>query len=279
MDYTYPYDTTPFVEYSVESVKDTLIDAIALVFIVMFLFLRNIRATIIPMLAIPYVLAGTMIILDLLGFNLNTLTLFALVLAIGLLVDDAIVVVENVERLMEEEGLSPLAATRKSMDQITGALVGIGVVLSAVFVPMAFLGGASGVIYQQFSVTIITAMLLSVLVAIIFTPAMCATMLRAHGESSEPKTAIGRFLAKLFSPILKLINGIVTYFNKGFDKVSDSYIVGIKNVLKRPWAFVIVLVLGLGFIGYQFMQLPKASCQMKTKGFLLEWGSTRTERL
>ncbi len=272
MDYTYPYDTTPFVEYSVESVKDTLIDAIALVFIVMFLFLRNIRATIIPMLAIPYVLAGTMIILDLLGFNLNTLTLFALVLAIGLLVDDAIVVVENVERLMEEEGLSPLAATRKSMDQITGALVGIGVVLSAVFVPMAFLGGASGVIYQQFSVTIITAMLLSVLVAIIFTPAMCATMLRAHGESSEPKTAIGRFLAKLFSPILKLINGIVTYFNKGFDKVSDSYIVGIKNVLKRPWAFVIVLVLGLGFIGYQFMQLPKSFLPDEDQGILIGMG-------
>ncbi len=269
LSYTFPYDTTPFVEYSVASVEETLIDAILLVFVVVFFFLKNIRATIIPMLAIPYVLAGTMIILDLLGFNLNTLTLFALVLAIGLLVDDAIVVVENVERIMEEDKLSPLEATRKSMDQITGALIGIGVVLSAVFVPMAFLGGASGVIYRQFSVTIITAMLLSVLVAIIFTPAMCATLLRDHTEPKEPKTAVGRFLKKLFSPITKVIALAVEYFNIGFDKLSNGYTRGITRVLKHPFVFVLVLVVGLAGIGYQFMQLPKSFLPDEDQGMLI----------
>ncbi len=269
MAYTFPYDTTPFVEYSVASVEHTLIEAIGLVFVIVFLFLKNIRATLIPMLAIPYVLAGTMIVLNALGFNLNTLTLFALVLAIGLLVDDAIVVVENVERIMEEEKISPLEATRKSMDQITGALVGIGVVLSAVFVPMAFLGGASGVIYRQFSVTIITAMLLSVLVAIIFTPAMCATLLRDHKEHHEPKTAVGRFFAKLFSPILKVIEVIVKYFNIGFDKVSDTYTAGITKVLKHPLMYVVVLAIGLGIIGHQFLQLPKSFLPDEDQGMLI----------
>ncbi len=269
MAYTYPYDTTPFVEYSVESVEHTLIEAIGLVFLIVFLFLKNIRATLIPMLAIPYVLAGTMIILSVLGFNLNTLTLFALVLAIGLLVDDAIVVVENVERIMEEEKLSPLEATRKSMDQITGALIGIGVVLSAVFVPMAFLGGASGVIYRQFSVTIITAMLLSVLVAIIFTPAMCATLLKDHREKREPKSALGRFLAKLFLPISTVIAGIVKYFNIGFDKVSDFYTASIARVLKHPLIYVLVLIVGLGIIAHQFMQLPKSFLPDEDQGMLI----------
>src|SRR5699024_4790835 len=232
MDYTYPYDTTPFVEQSVDGVVQTLIDAVILVFIVMFLFLKNLRATIIPLLAIPYVLSGTMLILNFFGFNLNTLTLFALVLAIGLLVVDAIVVVENVERLMEEEGLSPLEATRKSMTQITGALIGIGVVLSAVFVPIALFGGASRVIYRQFSITISTAMLLSVVVAIIFTPALCATILRRHDDESEPKSAVGRFLSKLFSPITKILFVIVKYFNLGFDKLSAAYGVTIRRILK-----------------------------------------------
>ena len=258
-----------FLNNIVESVVSTLIDAIILVFIVMFLFLKNIRATIIPMLAIPYVLAGTMLILDVLGFNLNTLTLFALVLAIGLLVDDAIVVVENVERIMEEEKISPLAATRKSMDQITGALIGIGVVLSAVFVPMAFLGGATGVIYRQFSVTIITAMLLSVLVAIIFTPAMCATLLSDHKDDGEPKSALGRFIVKILSPLIKLINVIVDYFNRGFDKVSASYTAGITRVLKRPVVYIGVLVIGLAFIGYQFTQLPKSFLPEEDQGILI----------
>lgn len=267
--YTFPYDTTPFVEYSVASVEETLIDAIILVFLVVFFFLKNIRATIIPMLAIPYVLAGTMLILDLLGFNLNTLTLFALVLAIGLLVDDAIVVVENVERIMEEEKVSPLEATRRSMDQITGALIGIGVVLSAVFVPMAFLGGATGVIYRQFSVTIITAMLLSVLVAIIFTPAMCATLLRDHKEHHVPKTALGRFFQKIFAPFNHVIGLAVKYFNIGFDKVSDTYTKTIAKVLKHPIIFVVLLIVGLGAIGYQFMKLPKSFLPDEDQGILI----------
>ncbi|PWD86843.1 efflux RND transporter permease subunit [Ignatzschineria cameli] len=267
--YTFPYDTTPFVEYSVASVEETLIDAIILVFVVVFFFLKNIRATIIPMLAIPYVLAGTMLILDLLGFNLNTLTLFALVLAIGLLVDDAIVVVENVERIMEEEKVSPLEATRRSMDQITGALIGIGVVLSAVFVPMAFLGGATGVIYRQFSVTIITAMLLSVIVAIIFTPAMCATLLRDHKEHHVPKTALGRFFQKIFAPFNHVIGLAVKYFNIGFDKVSDTYTKTIAKVLKHPIIFVVLLIVGLGAIGYQFMKLPKSFLPDEDQGILI----------
>ncbi len=182
------FDTTPFVEVSISGVVSTLIEAIVLVFLVMYLFLQNIRATIIPTIAVPVVLLGTFGILAAFGFSINTLTLFGVVLSIGLLVDDAIVVVENVERLMSEEGLSPLEATRKSMDQITGALVGIGLVISAVMVPMAFFGGSTGVIYRQFSITIVSAMGLSVLVAIILTPALCATMLKPVKKvSMHPK--------------------------------------------------------------------------------------------
>ncbi len=174
----YPYDTTPFVRLSIEEVVKTLLEAIVLVFLVMYLFLQNLRATLIPTIAVPVVLLGTFAILSALGFSINTLTMFGMVLAIGLLVDDAIVVVENVERVMAEEGLSPKEATRKSMGQITGALVGIALVLSAVFVPMAFLGGSVGAIYRQFSLTIVSAMVLSVLVALILTPALCATILK-----------------------------------------------------------------------------------------------------
>ena len=171
-------DTTPYVRKSIREVIKTLLEAIALVFIVMFLFLQNIRATLIPTIAVPVVLLGTFPVLLLFGFSINMLTMFAVVLAIGLLVDDAIVVVENVERLMAEEGLSPVAATRKSMDQISGALIGIATVLSAVFLPMAFLTGSAGVIYRQFSITIVSAMILSVIVAIVLTPALCATLLK-----------------------------------------------------------------------------------------------------
>lgn len=170
LDVVYPYDTTPFVDKSIEGVVHTLLEAIVLVFVIMYLFLQNFRATLIPTIAVPVVLLGTFAILSATGFSINTLTMFAMVLAIGLLVDDAIVVVENVERVMAEEGLSPLEATRKSMDQITGALVGIGLTLSAVFVPMAFMSGSTGVIYRQFSITIVSAMALSVLVALILTP-------------------------------------------------------------------------------------------------------------
>ncbi|MEC7256768.1 MAG: efflux RND transporter permease subunit, partial [Pseudomonadota bacterium] len=185
--YTIPYDTTPFVEISIHEVQKTLFEAIGLVFLVMLLFLQNLRATIIPTLAVPVVILGTFAILSLAGFTINTLTMLAMVLAIGLLVDDAIVVVENVERIMEEEGLSPREATRKSMGQITGALIGIALVLSAVFVPMAFFGGSTGAIYRQFSITIVSAMALSVVVALTLTPALCATLLKhkAHGASTK----------------------------------------------------------------------------------------------
>src|ERR1035441_8564267 len=171
-------DTTPYVRKSIKEVVKTLVEAIALVFLVMLVFLQDIRATLIPTIAVPVVLLGTFAALNVAGFSINMLTMFAVVLAIGLLVDDAIVVVENVERLMADEGLSPVEATRRSMDQITGALIGIATVLSAVFIPMAFLTGASGVIYRQFSITIVSAMVLSVTVAIVLTPALCATLLK-----------------------------------------------------------------------------------------------------
>lgn len=184
------YETTSFVKASIEDVVKTLLEAIALVFLVMYLFLQNFRATLIPTIAVPVVLMGTFSVLYAFGYSVNTLTMFAMVLAIGLLVDDAIVVVENVERIMSEEGLTPREATRKSMGQIQGALVGIAMVLSAVFVPMAFFGGTTGAIYRQFSITIVAAMVLSVLVAMILTPALCATLLKPlkkgehHGQKA-----------------------------------------------------------------------------------------------
>lgn len=178
LEIVYPYDTTPFVKISINEVVKTLVEAIMLVVVVMYLFLQNIRATLIPTIAVPVVLLGTFAVLAAFGYSINTLTMFAMVLAIGLLVDDAIVVVENVERVMQEEGLSPKEATKKSMGQIQGALVGIAMVLSAVFVPMAFFGGSTGAIYRQFSITIVSAMILSVLVAMILTPALCATILK-----------------------------------------------------------------------------------------------------
>ena len=183
----YPYDTTPFVRLSIEEVVKTLLEGIVLVFLVMYLFLQNLRATLIPTIAVPVVLLGTFAIMGLVGFSINTLSMFGLVLAIGLLVDDAIVVVENVERVMQEEGLSPRDATRKAMDQITGALVGVALVLSAVFVPVAFSGGSVGAIYRQFSLTIVAAMVLSVLVALILTPALCATILKPIPKGSPRK--------------------------------------------------------------------------------------------
>ena len=192
LEVVYPYDTTPFVKISIEEVVKTLFIAIGLVFLVMFLFLQNIRATLIPTIAVPVVLLGTFGILSACGFTINTLTMFAMVLAIGLLVDDAIVVVENVERVINEEGLPPKEATRKSMDQITGALVGIALVLSAVFVPMAFFGGSTGVIYRQFSITIVSSMILSVLVALILTPALCASsVVSSAGSTAGSTTAAG----------------------------------------------------------------------------------------
>ncbi len=180
LSYKIAYDTTTFVRISINEVIKTLFEAVVLVVLVMFIFLQNIRATLIPTVAVPVVLLGTFGVLSVLGYSINTMTMFGMVLAIGLLVDDAIVVVENVERIMREEHLDAREATRKSMDQITGALLGIALVLSAVLIPMAFFGGSTGVIYRQFSITIVSAMSLSVLVALTLTPALCATILKPH---------------------------------------------------------------------------------------------------
>ncbi|EDY84073.1 RND transporter, HAE1 family [Verrucomicrobiia bacterium DG1235] len=234
-----PFDNTPFVQVAIKGVVYTLLEAVALVFIVMFLFLQNWRATLIPTIAIPVVLLGTFGILSILGFSINMLTMFAMILAIGLLVDDAIVVVENVERLMSEEGLSPKEAARKSMDQITGALVGIGVVLSAVFVPMAFLGGATGVIYQQFSVTIVSAMGLSVIVAIVFTPALCATMLKPIEKGHHIKDT-----------------GFFGWFNLTFDRANNRYQDIVGKIIGHSKSFFAAFLVIVGLMVLLFLKLP-----------------------
>ncbi len=246
-----PFDTTPFVKVSIKGVVITLLEAIALVFVVMYLFLQNFRATLIPTIAVPVVLLGTFGILAALGFSINMLTMFAMVLAIGLLVDDAIVVVENVERLMSEEGLSPLEATRKSMDQITGALVGIGLVLSAVFVPMAFMSGSTGVIYRQFSATIVSAMGLSVLVAIVLTPALCATMLKpvAKGHQIADK-------------------GFFGWFNRTFERSSGKYQRGVHGILTRSKRFMAIFAALVVVMLLLFMRLPSSFLPAEDQGIL-----------
>ncbi len=244
------YDTTPFISASIDEVVKTLIEAVALVFLVMFVFLQNWRATLIPTLAVPVVLLGTFALLSAFGYSINTLTMFALVLAIGLLVDDAIVVVENVERVMSEEQISPLEATRKSMQQITGALVGVGMVLSAVFLPMAFFGGTTGVIYRQFSVTIVSAMTLSVVVAIVFTPALCATLLKPAGHHG-----LG---SRLFAP-----------FNRLVDRVTQRYEAGVAAMLKRSGRFLL-LYLALGAVmAWVLMRLPTSFVPEEDQGVLM----------
>lgn len=237
----YPYDTTPFVKLSIKGVVHTLIEAVVLVFLVMYLFLQNFRATLIPAIAVPVVLLGTFAVLYLFGFSINVLTMFAMVLAIGLLVDDAIVVVENVERIMSEEGLSPKEATKKSMDQITSALIGIALVLSAVFVPMAFFSGSAGAIYRQFSVTIVSAMALSVLVAMILSPSLCATFLKpvkkGHGEAST---------------------GFFGWFNRNFNKNREFFTNkanGMGRNIKRSFCVYAILIVGLMFL---FLRLPSS---------------------
>ena len=234
----YPYDTSPVVSASMKSVAMTLIEAIILVTLVMYLFLQNFRATLIPTLAVPVVLLGTFGLLAVFGFNVNTLTMFAMVLAIGMLVDDAIVVVENVERVMAEEGLGPEEATIKSMGQIQGALVGIGLVLSAVFVPMAFFGGSTGVIYRQFSITIVVAMTLSVIVALIFTPALCATLLKPLPKGHQAK------------------RGFFGWFNRKFDAGTNRFERGVGQVLKRKGAFMLVYLAIVALAGWMFQQIP-----------------------
>ncbi|CAM3470175.1 multidrug efflux RND transporter permease [Pseudomonas floridensis] len=252
MKVVYPYDTTPTVTESISGVVHTLIEAIVLVFLVMYLFLQNLRATIITTMTVPVVLLGTFGILAAFGFTINTLTMFGMILAIGLLVDDAIVVVENVERVMAEEHLSPKEATQKSMDQIQGALVGIAMVLSAVLLPMAFFGGSTGVIYKQFSITIVSAMALSVLVALIFTPALCATMLKPidpekHGQ---PK------------------RGFFGWFNRTFDRSVVSYENGVKRMVthKLP-AFVVYLIIVAGMV-WLFTRIPAAFLPEEDQGVI-----------
>ncbi|MGI2258513.1 efflux RND transporter permease subunit [Shewanella sp. GXUN23E] len=246
-----PFDTTPFVGKSIEGVVHTLLEAVVLVFLIMFLFLQNFRATLIPMIAVPVVLLGTFGILAITGFSINTLTMFAMVLAIGLLVDDAIVVVENVERIMAEEGCSPLEATRKSMDQITGALVGIGLTLSAVFVPMAFMSGSTGVIYRQFSITIVSAMALSVLVAVILTPALCATMLKPISKGHTHAST-----------------GFFGWFNRTFERWTSRYEASVAAIIKRTGrVFVIYLALVVA-TGWVFLRLPTAFLPDEDQGVI-----------
>jgi hydrophobe/amphiphile efflux-1 (HAE1) family protein len=244
--YVIPYDTTPFVKISIEEVIKTLVEAIILVFVVMYLFLQNIRATLIPTLAVPVVILGTFGVLAAFGFSINTLTMLGMVLAIGLLVDDAIVVVENVERIMEQEEIGPLEATRKSMDQITGALIGIAVVLSAVFVPMAFFPGSTGVIYKQFSITIISAMTLSVVVALTLTPALCATLLK-QGTHNKKK-------------------GFFGLFNRGFDKTVNGYSGSVSWLVRQPVKVGLVYLLIIAAMVTLFLRTPSGFLPAEDQG-------------
>jgi multidrug efflux pump len=252
MEVVFPYDTTPVVTESIKGVVETLVEAIVLVFLVMFLFLQNFRATVITTMTVPVVLLGTFGILAAAGFSINTLTMFGMVLAIGLLVDDAIVVVENVERVMSEEGLSPKEATKKSMGQIQGALVGIALVLSAVLLPMAFFSGSTGVIYKQFSITIVSAMALSVLVALIFTPALCATMLKPipKGEHGTPK------------------KGFFGWFNRNFDRGVRSYERGVGNMLQRKAPYLLAYLLIVVGMIWLFTRIPTAFLPEEDQGVL-----------
>lgn len=249
------YDTTPFIKLSIESVVHTLIEAVVLVFIVMFLFLQNWRATIIPTLAVPVVVLGTFAVINIFGFSINTLTMFAMVLAIGLLVDDAIVVVENVERVMQEEHLEPVAATEKSMSQISGALIGITSVLTAVFVPMAFFGGTTGVIYRQFSITLVTAMILSLIVALTFTPALCATLLKQHDPNKQESNNI---FARFFR-----------WFNRGFDKLSVKYQGGVNRMTHHKiFSGIIYIVVIAGLVGL-YKVLPSSFLPEEDQGVVM----------
>jgi len=258
MKVVYPYDTTPFTRVAIEEVVKTLIEAIGLVFLIMWLFMGNLRATLIPTIAVPVVLLGTFAVLALLGFSINMLTMFAMVLAIGLLVDDAIVVVENVERIMSEEGLPPREATAKSMDQITSALIGIGLVLSAVFGPMAFFAGSTGVIYRQFSVTIIASMLLSVVVALILTPVLCATLLKPVRAGHEPSENAIFFLRPFFRA-----------FDRVFFAIRDLYVRTVGRSFSRTLRYLVVYVLIVGTVGYLLRRMPTSYLPDEDQGILL----------
>ncbi|CAB3271419.1 efflux RND transporter permease subunit [Salmonella enterica subsp. enterica serovar Typhimurium] len=252
MKVVYPYDTTPFVKISIHEVVKTLFEAIILVFLVMYLFLQNIRATLIPTIAVPVVLLGTFAVLAAFGYSINTLTMFGMVLAIGLLVDDAIVVVENVERVMMEDNLSPREATEKSMSQIQGALVGIAMVLSAVFIPMAFFGGSTGAIYRQFSITIVSAMALSVLVALILTPALCATLLKpVSAEHHEKKS------------------GFFGWFNTRFDHSVNHYTNSVSGIVRNTGRYLIIYLLIVVGMAVLFLRLPTSFLPEEDQGVFL----------
>ena len=246
----YPLDSTPFVRLSVKQVVETIVESTVLVFLVMFLFLQSFRATLIPTIAIPVVLLGTLAILLSAGYSINTLTLFGMVLAIGLLVDDAIVVVENVERIMEEEGLSPREATIKSMGEISGALIAIAMVLAAVFVPMAFFGGSSGVVYRQFSITVVSAMGLSVLVALVLTPALCATLLRPHGTPADHRS------------------GFFGWFNRRFNRASQRYEQQVARLLGVPGRALLGFAVICVLLAVLFARLPGGFLPNEDQGFM-----------
>ncbi|CAD5351845.1 efflux RND transporter permease subunit [Citrobacter freundii] len=252
MKAVYPYDTTPFVTISIHEVVKTLFEAIVLVFLVMYLFLQNIRATLIPTIAVPVVLLGTFAVLAAFGYSINTLTMFGMVLAIGLLVDDAIVVVENVERVMMEDNLPPKEATEKSMSQIQGALVGIAMVLSAVFIPMAFFGGSTGAIYRQFSITIVSAMALSVLVALILTPALCATLLKpVSAEHHEKKS------------------GFFGWFNAKFDHSVNHYTNSVSGIVRKTGRYLVVYLIIVIGMAVLFMRLPTSFLPEEDQGVFM----------
>ncbi|MCL7999503.1 multidrug efflux RND transporter permease subunit [Brucella sp. 21LCYQ03] len=251
IEYLVPYDTSPFVKISIEKVMHTLIEAIVLVFIVMFIFLQNFRYTIIPTLVVPVALLGTCAIMFVSGFSINVLTMFAMVLAIGILVDDAIVVVENVERIMAEEGLSPKEATRKAMSQISGAIIGITIVLTAVFIPMAFFPGAVGVIYQQFSLTMVVSILFSGFLALSLTPALCATFLKPIPQGHHEK------------------KGFFGWFNRKFDAGTRRYSNSVSWIVQRTGRFMIIYVVIVGGLAYLFLQLPSSFLPNEDQGFVL----------
>ncbi|MGN7828432.1 multidrug efflux RND transporter permease subunit [Agrobacterium radiobacter] len=251
LEYEIPYDTSPFVKISIEKVIHTLLEAIILVFVVMFVFLQNIRYTIIPTLVVPVALLGTCAIMYVSGFSINVLTMFAMVLAIGILVDDAIVVVENVERIMAEEHLSPKEATRKAMGQISGAIIGITLVLTAVFVPMAFFPGAVGIIYQQFSLTMVVSILFSGFLALSLTPALCASFLKPIKAGHHEK------------------KGFFGWFNRGFDKASHKYSSSVGSIIKRSGRFMVIYAALLVGLGWAYMQLPSSFLPNEDQGYLI----------
>ncbi|NLF32823.1 MAG: efflux RND transporter permease subunit, partial [Planctomycetes bacterium] len=254
----YPYDTTPFVKVAILEAVKALVQAIVLVFLVMWLFMGNIRATLIPTIAVPVVLLGTCGMLGALGFSINMLTMFAMVIAIGLLVDDTIVVVENVERLMSEEGLSPREATAKSMGQVTSALIGFALVLSALFGPMAFFGGSTGIIYRQFSVTVVTSMVLSVLVALILTPVLCANILKPVAKGHEAAEGAIRFLRPFF-----------LYFDRGFYRFRDGFVKLVSYGLARKLRFVAVYLMLVAGLGWLVVRMPSSYLPDEDQGILL----------